>query len=209
MLSITWSPCRPYHPAGVESPPKPAFGDPCCLHPFSAGSASGTSEFSRPPVGSLSLRPGDARTNPKLAWSMGLRPSVSLQSAIQATGSLALTLAGLPPAEDTSLTWTHTEILYSYAPAKLTISDENQNLCGMLWTAHVSQYQVPSKKVSTYRSSYVPTAAWSAIIDLKIMLIRHNIAISNKKQTFPLLTPLERLIEGPPSFSMSAISVQN
>jgi hypothetical protein len=77
-------------------------------------------------VGSLPLRPGDSLTNPKLALSMGFRPLVSLQSAIQATGPLAITLAGLTPAEDASLRWTHTEILYSYAPAELTISDSNK-----------------------------------------------------------------------------------
>jgi len=38
-----------------------------------------------------------------MALSMGFRPSVSLQSAIQATGFLVLTLAGLTPAEDASL----------------------------------------------------------------------------------------------------------
>ena len=41
---------------------------------------------------------------------MGFRPLVSLQSTIQATGPLALTLASLTPAEDASLRWTHTDI---------------------------------------------------------------------------------------------------
>jgi hypothetical protein len=58
---------------------------------------------------SLSLRPGDSLTNLTLALSMGFRPSVSLQSAIQATGLLALAPAGLTPAENASLRWTHTE----------------------------------------------------------------------------------------------------
>jgi hypothetical protein len=52
---------------------------------------------------SLSLRPGDSLTIPRMALSMGFRPLVSLQSAIQATGLLVLTLAGLTPAEDASL----------------------------------------------------------------------------------------------------------
>jgi hypothetical protein len=38
---------------------------------------------------------------------MGFRYSVSLLPAIQATGLLFLTLAGLTPAEHTYLTWTH------------------------------------------------------------------------------------------------------
>ena len=59
---------------------------------------------------SLSLRAGDSLTIPKMALSMGFRLSVSLQSAIQATGPLALTPAELTPAGNASLRWTHTEI---------------------------------------------------------------------------------------------------
>jgi len=58
---------------------------------------------SRPYLRSLSLRPGDSLTIQKMALSMGFRPLVSLQSAIQATEFLVLTLAGLTPAEDASL----------------------------------------------------------------------------------------------------------
>ena len=57
---------------------------------------------------SLALRPGDSLTIPKMALSMGFRDSVSPPlPAIHATGLLALTLAGLTPAEDTRLNWTH------------------------------------------------------------------------------------------------------
>ena len=47
-----------------------------------------------------------------MALLMGFRPSVSLQSAIQATKLLALTLIGLTPAEHASICWTHSETLY-------------------------------------------------------------------------------------------------
>jgi len=64
-------------------------------------------ELSRPPVRSLSLRPGDSLITPRVTLSIGFRDLVSLPSAIQAIGLLALTLVGLPPTEHTSLSWTH------------------------------------------------------------------------------------------------------
>ena len=63
--------------------------------------------LSRPPLRSLSLRPGDSLTIPWMALSMGFKYSVSLLPAIQATGFLALTLARLTLAEHASLSWTH------------------------------------------------------------------------------------------------------
>ena len=63
--------------------------------------------LSGPPMRSLSLWPGDSLTSLKIALSMGFSYSVSLITAIQAIGPLILTLAGLTPAEHTSLSWTH------------------------------------------------------------------------------------------------------
>src|ERR1019366_10251267 len=45
--------------------------------------------------------------SPRETLSMGFRVLVSLHPAIQATGRLTLAPAGLPPAEHTSLHWTH------------------------------------------------------------------------------------------------------
>ena len=42
-----------------------------------------------------------------MALSMGFKALVSLHPAIQATELLTFTLAGLTPAEHTSLSWTH------------------------------------------------------------------------------------------------------
>jgi hypothetical protein len=56
---------------------------------------------------SLSLRPGNSLTIPRMALSMGFRYLVSLLPAIQATELHALTLTGLTPVEHTSLGWTH------------------------------------------------------------------------------------------------------
>ena len=55
---------------------------------------------------------------------MGSRYSVSLISAIQATGLLTITPAGLTPAEHASLSWTHNrtgEFLTSGSSVTLTI----------------------------------------------------------------------------------------
>jgi hypothetical protein len=65
-----------------------------------------------------------------MALSMGFKYSVSLLPAIQATGSLALTLARLTLAEHASLSWTHDhihnflEFKGSFARGKLSRTEE-------------------------------------------------------------------------------------
>jgi hypothetical protein len=61
------------------------------------------SGLSRPNLRLLSLRPDDLLTILKMALSIGIRNSISLLSAIQATGLLTITLVGLSPTEHTSL----------------------------------------------------------------------------------------------------------
>lgn len=94
-------------PRQSEWPYQSVFGYPCCLRLTVAGSASGASHFR----GHLCVhfRYGPVtRSHPlRIALSMGFRYSVSLLPAIQATEFLILTLAGLTPAEHTSLSWTH------------------------------------------------------------------------------------------------------
>jgi hypothetical protein len=79
----------------------------CCLRPKGEGSASGVHILTGPPTGSLALRPGDLRTIPKMALSIGFTSFVSSTDAIQATRSLILTSVGLSPTEHASLRWTH------------------------------------------------------------------------------------------------------
>ena len=88
-------------------PPRSAHGRPCCLRPEPEGSASGFYFWSRPPVGSLALRPGDSLTIPRMALSIGFLRFVSSTDAIQATGLLTIALVGLTPTEHASLCWTH------------------------------------------------------------------------------------------------------
>ena len=55
----------------------------------------------------LTLRPGNLLITHKMTLLIDFRDLVTLLSAIQATGLLAFTLTGLPPAEHTSLIWTY------------------------------------------------------------------------------------------------------
>ena len=58
-------------------------------------------------MGSLSLRPGDSLTIPRMALSIGFIRFVSSADAIQATGLLTFAPVGLTPTEHASLRWTH------------------------------------------------------------------------------------------------------
>jgi hypothetical protein len=58
-------------------------------------------------MGSLTLRPGDSLTIPKMALSIGFKRSVSLLSCDPSYRVLTLTLVGLPPTERVHLFWTH------------------------------------------------------------------------------------------------------
>ena len=58
-------------------------------------------------MGSLSLRPGDLLTIPRMALSVGFIRFVSSTNATQATGVLTITPVGLPPTEHASLRWSH------------------------------------------------------------------------------------------------------
>jgi len=79
----------------------------CCLRPEPESSASGVIIFSRPPLGSLALRPGDSLAIPKMALSVGFIRFVSSTDATLTTGLLTLTLVGLIPTEHVCLVWTH------------------------------------------------------------------------------------------------------
>ena len=78
----------------------------CCLRPTIVGSAFGVI-LSRPPMGSLSLRPGDSLTVPRTALSVGFIRFVSSTNATQATGFRLFPRWDSPPTEHASLRWTH------------------------------------------------------------------------------------------------------
>src|SRR5512136_2493325 len=71
----------------------------------------------------LLLRPDDSLTILTMALSIGIRVSVSLPSAIQATRLLTVTSVGLSPTEHTNLDWTRShKAVYGPNWSKLLIS---------------------------------------------------------------------------------------
>ena len=97
----------PLPPRRRDAPHQSDCVAPCCLRPKGEGSASGSYFLTRPPVGSLALRPGDSLTIPRMALSIGFTGFVSSTDAIQATGLLTPAPVGLTPTEHASLRWTH------------------------------------------------------------------------------------------------------
>ena len=71
--------------------------------------------FSRPPVRSLSLRPGNSPATPYGGRVNGLQVIVFSPPCHPCYGALALTPAGLSPAERASLCWTHKPSTYGCA----------------------------------------------------------------------------------------------
>jgi len=103
-------PCHraaPNHPAGVAGRLGQPTACPCCLRPTPGSSASGVLLFSRPPLSSRMLRPGDSLTIPKMALSVGFIRFVSSTDATRATAVLTFPPVGLSPTEHVCLFWTH------------------------------------------------------------------------------------------------------
>jgi hypothetical protein len=107
-------PCCRYHPAGIEQTCA-SLVCLCCLHLQIAGSASRVFRFR----GHLCVyfRYGlVTRLSPfMVTLSIDFSNSVTLLTAIQATGLLVFTLTGLPPAEHTSLSWTY-NLIRNFTP---------------------------------------------------------------------------------------------
>ena len=102
LLSMSLSPCCRFHPAEVEMPHRSDFGTPCCLRPTEAGSALGSTPFEATFTFTV-ITARQLVVSPRETLSIGFRILISLHPAIQTTGRLT----GLPPAEHTSLNWTH------------------------------------------------------------------------------------------------------
>ena len=106
LLGMSLPPCRRFHPAEVVEPHQSDFGSSCCLHPTDVGSAFGFHHFR----GHIAFTVVTARRlviSPREILSIGFRILVSRDPAIQTTGLLTFTPAGLTPADHASLTWTH------------------------------------------------------------------------------------------------------
>jgi hypothetical protein len=94
-------------PPRQSVPPHRSVGDvPCCLRPNNGGSASEV-KVSGSPVRSLSLRPNDSLTIPRMALSIDFQGSVSFPPGYPSYRTLTFALVGLTPTEYTSLRWTY------------------------------------------------------------------------------------------------------
>ena len=102
LLGVPLSSCCRFNPARVVR----RFSQFASSHAAFALGFLWVSGLSRPHLRSLSLRPDDLLTILTMALSIGIRNSISLLSAIQATGLLTITLVGLSPTEHTSFSWT-------------------------------------------------------------------------------------------------------
>ncbi len=97
----------PLPPRRSDAPYRSDFDVSCSLRPTGEGSAFGSNLLTGPPTGSLTLRPGDSLTIPRIALSIGFNGFVSSTAATQATRILILSSVGLTPTEHASLRWTH------------------------------------------------------------------------------------------------------
>jgi hypothetical protein len=87
-------------------PHRSDFGTPCCLRPTEAGSALGSTPFEATFTFTV-ITARQLVVSRRETLSIGFRILISLHPAIQTTGRLIFAPAGLPPAEHTSLNWTH------------------------------------------------------------------------------------------------------
>jgi hypothetical protein len=108
LLGVSLSPCCRFHPAEMRVPRRSDFDIPCCLRPTVAGSALGSIHFR----GHICVycRYGPVTRNPPEGDLVdGLQDLGDFghprHPAIRTTGLLTLALAGLSPAEHTSLHW--------------------------------------------------------------------------------------------------------
>ncbi len=106
LLGVSLSPCCRFHPAEVKVPHRSDFGTPCCLRPMEAGSAFGSTLF-RGHIAFTFITARRLVASPRETLSISFRTLVSRRPVIQTTGLLTFAPAGLPPAEHTSLHWSH------------------------------------------------------------------------------------------------------
>src|SRR5260370_23885122 len=84
LLDVRLPPCCPYPPRRSGRPPRQRATCHAAFAPKQRARPP-DSIFSRPPLGSLALRPGDSLAIPKMALSVGFIRFVSSTDATQAT----------------------------------------------------------------------------------------------------------------------------
>ena len=136
MLSASSSPCRRYHPAGVPQ----RFSQFALRHAafvLRLRTRPPGLALSGPPLRSLALRPGDSPTTLYDGRVDGLQGISFLPPCHPNYGVLALSPAGLSPAERASLCWTHNRACGFPAPGSRTRSCRRPRkafACSAVWS---------------------------------------------------------------------------
>jgi hypothetical protein len=135
-------------------PHRSDFGTPCCLRPTEAGSALGSTPFEATFTFTV-ITARQLVVSPRETLSIGFRILISLHPAIQTTGRLTFAPAGLPPAEHTSLNWTHFRTVgFPQSGFKAGLSDRT-----FLDVALLKPSTRPSQCCSKFDLSFVRSAA--------------------------------------------------
>ena len=136
LLSASSSPCRRYHPAGVPQ----RFSQFALRHAafvLRLRTRPPGLALSGPPLRSLALRPGDSPTTLYDGRVDGLQGISFLPPCHPNYGVLALSPAGLSPAERASLCWTHNRACGFPAPGSRTRSCRRPRkafACSAVWS---------------------------------------------------------------------------
>ena len=136
LLSASSSPCRRYHPAGVPQ----RFSQFALRHAafvLRLRTRPPGLALSGPPLRSLALRPGDSPTTLYDGRVDGLQGISFLPPCHPNYGVLALSPAGLSPAERASLCWTHNRACGFPAPGSRTRSCRRPRktfACSAFWS---------------------------------------------------------------------------
>ena len=105
MLGVSLSSCHRYHPAEVDRSYQSVFDRSCCLRPWAGGSAFGAHSRGHLCVHS---RYGPMTRNLPFGGLVGRLHELGYPlPCYPSYRALIITLAGLTPAEHTSLSWTH------------------------------------------------------------------------------------------------------
>jgi hypothetical protein len=135
-------------------PHRSDFGTPCCLRPTEAGSALGSTPFEATFTFTV-ITARQLVVSPRETLSIGFRILISLHPAIQTTGRLTFAPAGLPPAEHTSLNWTHFRTVgFPQSGFRAGLSDRT-----FLDVALLKPSTRPSQCCSKFDLSFVRSAA--------------------------------------------------
>ena len=114
MLGVSLSSCHRYHPAEVDRSYQSVFDRSCCLRPWAGGSAFGAHSRGHLCVHS---RYGPMTRNLPFGGLVGRLHELGYPlPCYPSYRALIITLAGLTPAEHTSLRWTHNRACGTTAP---------------------------------------------------------------------------------------------